>query len=56
MTGSSILDQIRNGATLVIEDPVEYYGFTQAANVLLMLDLLQDEEYRVYMAIRSFMS
>lgn len=50
-----INQQIKKGATLIIEDPVEYYGFTQAANVILLCgNKLSDEEHRVYLAIRSF--
>jgi len=49
-----IEDQIKAGATLIIEDPEEYFGHTQASNILLMNHSLNDAEFRVYMVIRSF--
>ena len=49
-----IEDQIKSGATLIIEDPEEYFGHTQISNILLLNHSLTDAELRVYLAIKSF--
>ena len=49
-----IEEQIKAGATLIIEDPEEYFGHTQISNILLLNHSLTDAELRVYLAIKSF--
>lgn len=49
-----IKKQIESGATLVIEDPEEFYGRTSMANVIICNPALTAEEVRVYSIIKSF--
>ena len=49
-----IEEQIKAGATLIIEDPEEYFGHTQISNIILLNHTLTDAELRVYLAIKSF--
>lgn len=43
-----IKKQIESGATLVIEDPEEFYGRTSMANVIICNPALTAEEVRMY--------
>ena len=49
-----IEEQIKSGATLIIEDPEEYFGHTQISNIILWNSNLSHIEIRVYMVIKSF--